>query len=148
MSAELEIADGQRFAFGRNWSRFLELLDERRIAEAEASLCAMLGVTDLHDRRFLDIGCGSGLFSLAARRLGAEVRSFDFDRQSVACAAELRRRYLPDDAGWRIEPGSVLDPEFMGALGTYDVVYSWGVLHHTGAMWIALERALARVAAN
>ncbi len=148
MSAERDIADGRRFGFGRNWSRFLEQLDERRIADAEASLRAMLGVADLRGRSFLDIGCGSGLFSLAARRLGAEVRSFDFDLQSVACTAELRRRYFPEDTAWRIEPGSVLDPEFMEKLGTHDVVYSWGVLHHTGAMWIALERALARVAAN
>lgn len=148
MTAESDIADGRRFGFGRNWSRFLEQLDERRIADAEASLRAMLGVADLRDRSFLDIGCGSGLFSLAARRLGAEVRSFDFDMESVACTAELRRRYFPKDTAWRIEPGSVLDPEFMEKLGTHDVVYSWGVLHHTGAMWIALERALTRVAAH
>jgi len=148
LSAESDIAEGRRFGFGRNWSRFLEQLDERRIADAEASLCAMLGVADLRGRSFLDVGCGSGLFSLAARRLGAEVRSFDFDMQSVACTAELKRRYFPEDAAWHIEPGSVLDPEFMEKLGTHDVVYSWGVLHHTGAMWIALERALARVAGD
>lgn len=148
MSAERDIAGGRRFGFGRNWSRFLEQLDEQRIADAEASLRAMLGVADLRDRTYLDIGCGSGLFSLAARRLGAEVRSFDFDMQSVACTAELRRRYFPEDTAWHIEPGSVLDPEFMAGLGTHDVVYSWGVLHHTGAMYIAIEHALARVAAN
>lgn len=146
MSADRDVADGRRFAFGRNWSRFLEQLDERRIADAEASLRSMLGVTDLRDRSFLDIGCGSGLFSLAARRLGAVVQSFDFDLESVACATELRRRYFKDDPAWTVEPGSVLDPQFMGRLGVHDVVYSWGVLHHTGAMWLALERALACVA--
>lgn len=146
MSADQDVADGRRFAFGRNWSRFLEQLDERRIADAEASLRSMLGVTDLRDRSFLDIGCGSGLFSLAARRLGAVVQSFDFDLESVACATELRRRYFKDDPAWTVEPGSVLDPQFMGRLGVHDVVYSWGVLHHTGAMWLALERALACVA--
>jgi 2-polyprenyl-3-methyl-5-hydroxy-6-metoxy-1,4-benzoquinol methylase len=89
--------------------------------------------------RFLDVGCGSGLFSLAARRLGARVHSFDFDPQSVACAEELSRRYFPDDDQWTIEPGSALDADYLNELGEFDVVYSWGVLHHTGNMWQALE---------
>jgi len=90
-------------------------------------------------KTFLDAGSGSGLFSLAARRLGATVHSFDYDPQSVACTAELRRRYFPDDPGWSVEQGSVLDSEYLSSLGTFNVVYSWGVLHHTGAMWKALE---------
>jgi len=146
MSAELDMAASARFEFGENWTRFLTLLDDRRIAEAEASLSGMLAVESLRDRKFLDIGCGSGLFSLAARRLGATVHSFDFDPQSVACARELKRRFFPDDANWRIESGSVLDAGYMNGLGVHDVVYSWGVLHHTGAMWLALEHAIARVA--
>lgn len=146
MSADREIAAGARFEFGKNWTRFLELLDERRISDAEESLRGMLAVENLRGRKFLDIGCGSGLFSLAARRLGASVHSFDFDAQSVACALELKRRYFRDDAGWRIESGSVLDAAYMKGLGNFDVVYSWGVLHHTGAMWLALERAIDRVA--
>ena len=136
----------ERFEFGENWARFLERMDERRVGEATASLRDMLGVPDLRDRSFLDIGCGSGLFSLAARRLGAEVRSFDFDAASVGCAQELRRRFFADDPGWQIERGSVLDRRYLNALGRFDVVYSWGVLHHTGAMWLALENAISAVA--
>jgi 2-polyprenyl-6-hydroxyphenyl methylase/3-demethylubiquinone-9 3-methyltransferase len=86
----------------------------------------------------LDVGSGSGLSSLAARRLGAMVTSFDYDGQSVACTEELRRRYLPDDPCWIIEQGSVLDAEYLVGLGQFDIVYSWGVLHHTGAMWQAM----------
>jgi 2-polyprenyl-3-methyl-5-hydroxy-6-metoxy-1,4-benzoquinol methylase len=145
-TAHEEIATGQRFAFGENWRRFLAVLTDERIRDAEQSLRTMLEAADLRGRTFLDIGSGSGLFSLAARRLGARVQSFDFDPQSVACTQELRRRYFRDDHEWRIQQGSVLDPAFVRSLGQFDVVYSWGVLHHTGDMWKALDHAAMPVA--
>lgn len=135
----LEVRSGKRFKFGGNWRRFLRVLDDERIGEAEKSLKEFLGADSLNGKSFIDIGSGSGLFSLAARRLGAKVLSFDYDPQSVACTAELRRRYFDNDPEWRILTGSVLDRDFLQSLGTFDIVYSWGVLHHTGAMWQALE---------
>lgn len=138
--------DAARFSFGANWARFLSVLNDDRIAEAVKSLQTMLGVVDLNGKTFLDIGSGSGLFSLAARRLGAKVHSLDYDAQSVACTAELRRRYFLNDADWIVEQGSALDGDYMKQLGQYDIVYSWGVLHHTGAMWLGIEHALQRVA--
>jgi SAM-dependent methyltransferase len=139
-------ANEPRFEFGANWSRFLRMLDDSRIALAEQSIREMLGVETLEGRSFLDVGSGSGLFSLAARRLGAHVFSFDYDPQSVACTRELRRRYFPDDAAWGVEQGSALDVAYLSKLGTFDVVYSWGVLHHTGAMWRALDNVSRCVA--
>ena len=106
---EREVTAGRRFSFGRNWASFLKRLNEARIAEAEKNLIEFLGEKSLAGRSFLDIGSGSGLSSLAARRLGATVTSFDYDGQSVACTEELRRRYVPDDSSWIIEQGSVLD---------------------------------------
>jgi 2-polyprenyl-3-methyl-5-hydroxy-6-metoxy-1,4-benzoquinol methylase len=141
-----EIATGQRFEFGKNWSRFLGSLNEQRILSAEASLREMLEVESLEGRSFLDIGSGSGLFSLAARRLGARVHSFDFDPYSVACTTELRRRFFPGDGDWKVETGSALDAEYISSLGQFDIVYSWGVLHHTGQMWQACANAAIPVA--
>jgi 2-polyprenyl-6-hydroxyphenyl methylase/3-demethylubiquinone-9 3-methyltransferase len=140
-------ASGTRFGFGANWAQFLKHLDEDRIAEAEQSLEAMLGHGYVKGRTFLDIGCGSGLFSLAAHRLGARrVRSFDFDPDSVACADHLRQRFTSKADNWEVSRGDALDPQFLESLGAWDIVYSWGVLHHTGDMWQALANAGERVA--
>ncbi len=133
-----------RFAFGDNWRRFLSDLTPSRIDEAERSLTEMLGPDDLRGRRLLDIGSGSGLFSLAAVRLGAQVVSFDYDAESVACTEHLRSEYAPG-ADWQVGCGSVLDRDFVSSLGQFDIVYSWGVLHHTGDMASAMANAAGPV---
>jgi len=145
MTHSEEILGGKRFAFGGNWERFLALLNDQRILDAEKSLQSTLEVENLVDKSFLDVGSGSGLFSLAARRLGARVHSIDYDPQSVACTEELKRRNFPNDGNWVVEEGSVLDRDYLARLGVFDVVYSWGVLHHTGAMWQALENVVPLV---
>jgi 2-polyprenyl-6-hydroxyphenyl methylase/3-demethylubiquinone-9 3-methyltransferase len=135
---EAEVAAGRRFEFGKNWQRFLDSLTEERIVAAGNSLLNALRVQDLRGKSFLDIGSGSGLFSLAARRLGATVVSFDYDPDSVACGVYLKQRYFPGDNHWSVSRGSVLDEGFVRGLGSFDIVYSWGVLHHTGDLWTAL----------
>jgi SAM-dependent methyltransferase len=129
------------FAFGKNWRAFVEkYLNDERVEEARQSLLKFTKGYDFRGKRFLDIGCGSGLFSLCAHRLGAEVTSFDVDNDSVGCC-----EYLREDEGrprnWHITHGSILDESFVRGLGSFDFVYSWGVLHHTGAMWRAIENA-------
>ncbi|MEW6682140.1 MAG: class I SAM-dependent methyltransferase [Nitrospirota bacterium] len=145
MAHREEIERGDRFGFGANWSKFVGLLSQDRINAAEKSLCELLNVNTLRGKSLLDIGSGSGLFSLAAKRLGAKVHSFDYDCQSVRCTQELKWRFFKEDREWAIEEGSVLDVEFLERLGSFDVVYSWGVLHHTGEMWRALDNVVRSV---
>jgi 2-polyprenyl-6-hydroxyphenyl methylase/3-demethylubiquinone-9 3-methyltransferase len=117
------------------------------VAKSREGLLALVGSgTSLEGKRFLDIGAGSGLSSLAARQLGAKVLSFDYDADSVAASSALKERFRPADADWTVERGSILDDDYVRRLGQWDVVYSWGVLHHTGSMWQALERFVALVA--
>ncbi len=131
-----------RFAFGRNWQRFLASITDERQRIARESITEFMGVGDLNGLRFVDVGCGSGLFSAAACQLGAaEVVSFDYDAFSVACCAELRRRAGEPDH-WRVFEGSILDDRLVDQLGAFDVVYAWGVLHHTGAMGRAIDNAM------
>jgi len=141
MTFKSEVTQGTRFEFGKNWSQFLRLLNEDRVKLAEESLLRLLEVDTLENKTFLDIGSGSGLYSLAARRLGAKVHSFDYDPQSVSCTSELKKRYFADDDDWNVESGDILNKEYLEKLGSFDIVYSWGVLHHTGDMWNAINNA-------
>jgi len=133
-----------RFSFGRNWQSFrAHALDDERVRQARADLVALAG--PVGGATFLDVGSGSGLMSLAAIREGAaRVVSFDVDPDSVACTAKLRDGASPDErARWEVLEGSALDERFVRGLGAFDVVYAWGVLHHTGDMWRAVENVLA-----
>lgn len=129
----------KHFSFGKNWQNFLCLINDARRKDALLSIVEFMRLKNLRDKTFLDAGCGSGLFSEAAFRLGAEkIMSIDIDPFSVACCC-----YLHEKAGhpknWEIREGSVLDENFLAGLGTFDIVYSWGVLHHTGKMWDAIR---------
>lgn len=137
-----EVKSKQRFEFGKNWKAFLTKLNNTKITEAENSLKKMLGTKSLAEKTFLDVGSGSGLFSLAAKNLGAKVLSFDFDQSSVWCTSELKERFYKKDNDWKVLQGSVLDKKFLASLGKFDYVYSWGVLHHSGNMWKALDNVI------
>jgi len=144
-SAALISPPEDHFEFGKNWSHFLSTLDDQRIADATRSVQFLLHAESLAQKRFLDAGSGSGLFSLVAHRLGADVTSFDLDSNSVACTRTLKGRYSPTAKNWAVLSGSLTDQTFLSTLGQFDVVYCWGVAHHTGAMWTCIENLTALV---
>lgn len=136
---ESTYSERKHFSFGKNWQAFLTTLNEERIENAKKSLVDFLGgEANIRGKSFVDVGCGSGLFSFAAVLLGASrVVSIDVDKFSIECVRHLCEK-LNNPAHWEIKEGSALDKDFIGNLGTFDIVYSWGVLHHTGNMYAAL----------
>ena len=128
--------DDPRFEFGKNWQSFLSTVTRESIAHAEAGLRKLFPDDEIAGSTFLDVGCGSGLSMLAALRLGAtEIQGMDLDPYSVIAAERLLAH---ENA--RVFQKSILDSSSR-EIGTFDIVHSWGVLHHTGAMWEALSRA-------
>ena len=134
------------FSFGRNWTKFVSrALDEEKIEAAKKSLLKYLSPEEYRNKVFIDIGCGSGIFSFGALSLGCKkVISFDIDERSVEAARLVKDRFSGSAGGgrWEIFKGSILDDSLVRDLkGQGDIVYSWGVLHHTGDMRQAIRNA-------
>lgn len=131
-----------RYGFGKNWDEFIRKRLSEDIVQASIShMKSFMKIDSLAGKTFLDIGCGSGIHSLAAKRLGAErIISFDYDHDSVATTQRVKE-WSGEASDWTVMQGSVLDETFMRSLPKTDIVYSWGVLHHTGAMWDAIRNA-------
>jgi len=140
MSGKNLLEADSHFEFGKNWSDYSSLIDEEVIAEAEKGVLALVPAEALKGAAWLDIGSGSGLHSLAAHRLGAgEITAVDIDADSVETTRRVLSAY---GVSARIEQMSVFE---MDTLGQFDIVYSWGVLHHTGDMWKAIRCAAEKV---
>lgn len=131
------------FRFGANWKDYSRLIDDARVAQATADLRRLVG-DSLVGRTFLDIGSGSGLHSAAALALGASVTAVDLDPDSVGTTAAVLTRLAPGGA-WTAQRRSVFELPAVWSR-RFDVVYSWGVLHHTGDMWRAIGEAADAVA--
>ena len=133
-------SDSMRFGFGKNWENYIKKhFSEERVDISRRQLLDFLQLDSLQGSAFLDVGCGSGLHSLAAIHAGASrVISFDFDPNSVETTKKLKA-WAGNPTTWQVMEGSILDEKFLGTLEPVDIVYSWGVLHHTGNMWQAMD---------
>jgi len=142
------------FSFGRNWKNYVKnIVNEKVIEEAKESLLRYLPEEEYRGKTFIDVGCGSGIFSLSALLLGCQkVVSFDIDPVSIEAAQLIKEKFsylLPTNHSWDIFQGNILDTDLIENLKDKgDIVYSWGVLHHTGNMWQAIENETKLVKPN
>ena len=132
------------FRFGENWAAFAASITEDNVARAVDSLTRILPRDLLAGRELLDIGSGSGLSAVAALRLGARhVTAIDIDRDSVATSRAVLERFAAPQT-FTVSEASVFDLAARN-FATFDVVHSWGVLHHTGDLVGALTAAAQHV---
>ena len=130
------------FSFGKNWKDFLASVDDRVVVEAGKDIDDWLGTENIRGNSIVDIGSGSGLSSLCLYQRGCRrLVSFDYDPRSVEATKLLAERARPANH-WEIFEGSILDQALLDRLGKFDIVHSWGVLHHTGNMWQAIDNAI------
>ena len=148
-SIDSEMPLEKRFTFGKNWSKFVDShFNPERLEGAIRVFQDFTSLQVLSSKTFIDVGCGSGLHSLAAHKMGAKkITSFDFDPKAVDATAKLKTM-AGSPSNWAINQGSVLDLDFVSSLGKFDFVYSWGVLHHTGSVWEAIKNASTLVASE
>ncbi len=139
----------KHFEFGKNWLQFIEKnLDQERINISKQHMLNFLKRSDLKNLSFLDIGCGSGLHSISAFEAQASnIYSFDYDPISVKATQYIQSK-INNPKKWHTEQGSVLDNDYISSLPQFDLVYSWGVLHHTGDVWRGIRNAASRVKPN
>jgi 2-polyprenyl-6-hydroxyphenyl methylase/3-demethylubiquinone-9 3-methyltransferase len=127
------------FSFGRNWKSYSRIVSEEALGVAQKDIADWLGPDGVRGKSIVDVGCGSGIHSLCFYRMGARsLRSIDVDPHSVDCTRQFWQR-AGKPQNWHVDHCSVLDAAALAALGSFDVVYSWGVLHHTGQMWAAID---------
>lgn len=133
------------FSFGQNWQDYLKTISTHEMDSARKNIEEWLDTSSVSGKTVIDVGCGSGIHSLAFYLLGAEkLYSFDYDQFSVDATKALWEREGKPER-WTVSQGSILDKEFIENMDKFDIVYSWGVLHHTGAMWDALEKCFMLV---
>jgi 2-polyprenyl-6-hydroxyphenyl methylase/3-demethylubiquinone-9 3-methyltransferase len=137
-----------RFSFGRNWLSYSKCaLDQNKVISARQEFASLMRGIELRGARFLDIGFGQGLAVFFAAEAGADVIGIDVD-PICAKALQATRRFFPSTTLPQIKLVSILDDEFVRSQQTmdgFDVVHSWGVLHHTGNMTKAFQNAASLV---
>jgi 2-polyprenyl-6-hydroxyphenyl methylase/3-demethylubiquinone-9 3-methyltransferase len=139
------MSDQITFSFGKNWKNYSKTISDKSIEYARDDIEEWLGKDDFTNQRILDIGSGSGIHSLIFfQKKALEIISFDYDIYSVE-ATKNQWGNCGSPENWKVTQGSILDDAFISSLGKFNIVYSWGVLHHTGAMWQAIENALSLV---
>lgn len=138
-----QATETKTFDFGENWEKFsIGTLNSAKFLECKNSLASLIGVQNLNGLSFLDVGCGSGVFSISAKELGAaKVVGIDVNPKCIATSKRNQEVLLGKTSGIAFVLLSVFDEAGVRNLGPFDVTYAWGSLHQTGDMWRAVDIA-------
>jgi SAM-dependent methyltransferase len=131
----------ERFDFGENWKNYnKKYLTEDKIRQANEAFIKFTEIQTLTELTVVDIGCGSGIHSLNFSRMNPKfLLSFDYDYKSVEATNYLKE--VHKNKNWDVKQGSILDEKFLLRMPQFDLVYAWGVLHHTGNVWLAIKNS-------
>ena len=103
---------------------------------AEPHILDFAGFHLWRGRRVLEIGCGIGTDAEQFARHGAEYVGIDISQESLDIC---RQRFGVYELHGEFHQGSVDDLTFLQSLGQFDLVYSYGVLHHFPGMGLHLQ---------
>jgi SAM-dependent methyltransferase len=97
-------------------------------------------------KRVLDAGSGNGRWTVGLLRLGCDVLAVDASSHALDRVSEAVREHAPGSLD-RLETRAVdlLDLPADLAAERFDLVFSFGVLHHTGDTYAALRNVAALV---
>ncbi len=147
-----------QFDFGKNWQDFsFQALTQEKVIQTKESFQHLIDDMDLRGKSFLDIGFGQGLSLLTACEKGALAVGTDINEKCLD-VFQHNKQYFPrttNNVDVPIVIGSILDPKVVDqlhaaspGLSGYDIVHSWGVLHHTGNMKKAIQHTASLVNAD
>ncbi|HVL31162.1 MAG TPA: class I SAM-dependent methyltransferase [Solirubrobacteraceae bacterium] len=119
----------------RVWGQSLELRREIALRELDCE------AADLEGKLVLDAGCGAGLLSYLLWEMGARVVAADITTSVNAAQRYLRSRGAD---GVDFVQADLLNPPFRA--GSFDIVFSGGVLHHNPDTRAALDAIAPLVA--
>jgi len=132
------------FDFGENWVAYSrEALTKEKVESARIDFKQLYSGISFEGKRFLDIGFGQGLALLFAKEMGAIVTGCDINHKCKE-SLEITKQVVGYKGEITTIIGSILSKETMNALrgdcnNKFDIVHSWGVLHHTGSMYKSLK---------
>lgn len=145
------MTDNIQFDFGQNWDEFSKhSLTPEKVQQAVLNFSELVDSIDLENKSFLDIGFGQGLGLLTATALKAKTVGCDINPK-CGYVLDQNKKFFPQIEQVKIPViiGSILDDSVIKKIsdqspdknGNYAIVHSWGVLHHTGKMWEAINNA-------
>jgi ubiquinone/menaquinone biosynthesis C-methylase UbiE len=109
-----------------DWTRAAYEAQARKRYELEPYIAEFAGFGDSNEMRVLELGVGLGADHQRFAEAGANLTGIDLTQRAVE---HTRRRLAAFGLSSNLSVGDGENMEFPAA--TFDIVYSWGVIHHS-----------------